>query len=191
MRSTFRNSASLGAILLSDPAHLPDVNVPPLLVAGLVLASVWLFAVPVAVLVHELGHAAAVRAFTDDDPTIVVGGERWHWEGRRFAVLFDPGGWRRRWYGFCRYDSLPSNPRREAMVHLGGPAATVVVLLAVVALVDLTPDGWERLALTGVFWWSAGQLAVTLAPVRYPESWGAYAGLPSDGLRAWRALTGE
>lgn len=90
------------------------MTLPTPVVAGCALAALWLLVVPVTVFVHELGHAAAVRALTGGSPTIIVGGERWRRDGDRLAVLFDHAGWRRRWYGFCRYGSLPSDPRREA-----------------------------------------------------------------------------
>jgi hypothetical protein len=40
-------------------------------------------------------------------------------------------------------------------------------------------------------WYSLGLVLVTAWPMRYPSWWGAYAGFPSDGLRAWRGLRGE
>lgn len=167
------------------------MSLPTPVVAGLVLALVWFFAVPVLVLVHELGHAAATLAFTDGTATVVVGGERRRWERGRLTVRFDPGGWRRWWYGFTRYGRLPAAAWREAVVHLAGPAATAVVLLVVTVLVNVASGRWIRFALYSAFWWTAFQLAGTLVPLRYPSWWGSYADHPSDGLQAQRALAGE
>ncbi|WP_433633849.1 hypothetical protein [Halomicrococcus sp. NG-SE-24] len=167
------------------------MNVADPLLAALVLGGVWLFVVPVLTLVHELGHAAATLAFTDRSATVVVGGERWRWARGRLAVGGDPSGWRRWWYGFCRYETLPDGRWRELAVHAGGPAATGLAALLVGLVVGLADGRWTRFGLYAAFWNCLFTLAVTVSPIRYPSSWGAIGGHPSDGLRAWRALADE
>ena len=166
------------------------MNVPTPVVLAAVFAAVYLFAVPIATFAHELGHAAALLALTGGDATVIVGGDRWQWTRGRLSIRVDPAGWRRQWYGFCRYSVVPSGTGREVAVHLAGPAASVAVLAVVFALAGVT-DGVAHFGLASAFWLTASQVTATLAPVRYPSWLGEYGNHPSDGLQAWRALAGE
>lgn len=157
--------------------------------AAVVLAAVWLFVVPALTLGHELGHAAAVLVLTEADATVIVGGERWGWEWGHLGFRFDPGGWRRWLYGFCRYGALPDGAIRAVAVHLAGPAATAGALSVLAVAVSLTDGRWVRFGLYAALWNALLTLVVTVVPMRYTDSWGEYAGHPSDGLQAWRALT--
>ncbi|WP_137283650.1 hypothetical protein [Halorussus salinisoli] len=113
--------------------------------------AVWLFVVPALTLAHEFGHAAATLAFTDGSATFVVGGERWRWTRGRIAVRFGLGGWRRWWYGFCRYETLPNGRWRELAVHLAGPAATTAALSVLVLATSVADAAWARFGLHAAF----------------------------------------
>ncbi|KZN24264.1 hypothetical protein A4G99_07505 [Haladaptatus sp. R4] len=153
-----------------------------------VIIAVYLFLVPLVMLVHELGHAIVALLLTDGTVTVTVGGERYRRQFGRFSLRFSPHGWREWWYGFCRYETPPRRPLGRVLFSLAGPLATAVSLAVILALRSIPTDHWSLFALNGLLWWGVYQLVVTLVPIRYPSSWGAYAGTTSDGYDVLNAL---
>ena len=144
---------------------------------------------PLALLVHELAHAAAVLAFTDGDAAVVVGSDDgWQWQRGRLSVTVDPTTAAALWYGVFRCETLPDRTWQAVAVPLAGPAATLGVFLGVTALITVSA-GVVQFVLYALFWAELTRLIATLVPVQYPSWWGQYAGMPSDGRRAMAALT--
>jgi stage IV sporulation protein FB len=84
--------------------------------------AVWVFAVLVSILVHELGHAIAARRF-GCRVTLV-----------KLTMLG----------GYCSYDREPGNPWRRIGISLAGPGAGFL-LAGLVKLLDLTFNLGSRL----------------------------------------------
>lgn len=93
-----------------------------------------------------------------------------------------PGGF----VGFVRlaggsWDEIPR--MRRVVIFAAGPSTTLLVstLLAAAALFAPGALNHFRLLFQGAASMGLWQLACTAVPMRYPRSWGAYAGFPSDG----------
>jgi hypothetical protein len=159
---------------------------------GLLIVVGWLAAWGVSwplTFLHELGHAGAVLALTGRRVTIRMGtSERrraWTLGRLTLDVGTDYG-----WVGFYRWWGPPVSRLREAAIILAGPAASLVATVGLGAGAFAAREGPVVLqaALSGATAASLLQFAVTLVPMRYPSWWRGYAGLASDGLRAWRLL---
>ena len=156
----------------------------------LVLWGLTLLWVPPLVLLHELGHAAAAIGATEDRVTAHVGRgpELVAFSLGRCRVsigpLLLPGG-------HCEYD--PSRLRRgrdEAWIALAGPLTSLLaaVTLTVLALAAETSPVVSSVFVAGAMC-AAGHAVMSALPIRYGIGSGA-AGGDSDGLAAWRILTG-
>jgi hypothetical protein len=144
---------------------------------------------PLALLAHELAHAAASLAFTDGDAAVVVGSDDgWGWKRGRLSVTVDPTTTAALWYGVFRCETLPDRTWQAVAVHLAGLAVTLGVFLGVRALITVS-EGVVQFALYALFWAELTRLVATLVPIQYPSWWGQHAGMPSDGRRAMAALT--
>ncbi len=110
-------ACSFGAreILVTYDAHAPWT-------AGLGIGAWLLAAYVTGTVVHELGHAAAVRLIGSRLDAIQFGGHLLRFTVRGVAVSVGPG-----LGGHILYDSRLVSPQRRAVVLLAGPLANVLV----------------------------------------------------------------
>lgn len=121
---------------------LPNPGQWVLLVAALIFV-VW----PIAVLIHELGHATAVRRLGRREARIEVGRAPWlPFRVGRVPVKFGmlPRMWRIA--GRCIYEGAGIEWRSRAWISLAGPLASFVQLALVLAATPLvwSGSGWAR-----------------------------------------------
>lgn len=114
----------------------------------LVAAALIFVARPTAILIHELGHAAAVRRLGRRDARIEVGRAPWlHFRVGRVHVTFGvlPRSMPRM-AGRCTYDPAGIDWRSRAWISLAGPLATFLQLAIVLAALPLvwSASGWMR-----------------------------------------------
>lgn len=138
---------------------------------------------------HELGHAGAVLALTGRRVTIRMGtSERRKVQplGRLTLDIGTDYGW----VGLYRWQGPPASRLREAAILLAGPATSLVATVGLGVGASAAREGPVvlQVALGAATAASLFQFAVTVVPIRYPRWWRGYAGLASDGLRAWWLL---
>ena len=159
------------------------------IVAVLAIAALWQ---PVLTLIHEAAHGIAALRLSRGGVGIVVGRESWAVKftvGSRCVVALAPftgvGG-------HCAYD--PDTLRRsrdEAWVAVAGPAASAACAVILGAAALFAGEGHPVVVLVLLIgaWGSAFGLLMTALPIRYALGSGV-AGAESDGLVAWRILSG-
>lgn len=136
--------------------------------AGLAFLGFGFVALPLSVLIHELGHALTLERRAQRGSMVIVGrGPYLRVRTGRVVVLFSvmptaalPFG------GVCRYDSSGLSWRTIAVTALAGPAASAVEL---VSLGLATPLLWEagpaiRIGLILLIGWLVTVLAGSLRP---------------------------
>ena len=145
----------------------------------------WILPVPLTLL-HELGHALPLLAFSRERVIVRVGYQPVGSVsiGRlelRIRWLNSP---RWGWFGFVEGEGeeLSLSRVRWLVILAGGPLVTAIVLMALVAAAAFVP--WPA---TILIWVPAlvvaWELLVTATPMRYPGWFGPYAGRVSDGYR--------
>ena len=143
---------------------------------------------PLAVLFHELGHAAVPLLCSNADIEVQLGSEprRVLTVGRlRLVTGFAGVSLSTGLPGFFRDRNDSLGRVGTIATHLAGPTVTVALfvgtLVAIPRLPAIVDDGASIvLLMLGV------QAVATLVPIEYPEWWGAYAGIESDGYRERR-----
>ncbi len=160
---------------------------------GVVAVVVWLGVLPLLTLMHELGHAMAALALTGQPVAVQLGRKpsiaKWRWGrvalGARFPI---------NWVGFCAV-AHPDQVTRptQVWIALAGPLVSLLLLLVSSGAALALHSGPMLLAQLSTLFATGAliQLVVTLAPLRYPSWWGAYAGKKSDGYRALELLRQE
>jgi ATP-dependent Clp protease ATP-binding subunit ClpC len=103
---------------------------------------------PIAILIHEFGHAAAVRWLGRRDARVQVGGAPClHFRvGRVHVTLGVLPRSMRRIAGRCTYDAAGIDWKSRTWISLAGPLATFLQLALVVAAMPLVwnDSGWVR-----------------------------------------------
>jgi hypothetical protein len=150
----------------------------------------WILPVPLTLL-HELGHALPLLAFSRGRVIVRIGRQpaRWVSISRLELQVRWLNSPRWGWFGFYEGEGEepePSRARRLAILA-GGPFVSAIVFLALAAVAAVVP--WPASILV----WApalavAWQLCVTAVPMRYPRWFGPYAGWHSDGYRFLRVL---
>lgn len=150
----------------------------------------WFFIAPILGLFHEIGHALIALSLTPSKVSIVMGTrdiEKAHLRLRfgRLTVGFRLGLWIPA--GLCISEADPASVRGRARVSLGGPLASLMLLLLSSVLAYWDSGVWEK------FWEATASLALwgflfTIVPMRYPHWWGPVGGNPSDELHVWQIL---
>jgi hypothetical protein len=147
---------------------------------------------PVSTLIHELGHAAAVRALGKRGSVVVVGRGPWIKIGlgritARFSLLPSRGVLMG---GLCQFDVTGLPWRSIGWIALAGPLATLVELLA---LLTVAPLLWSRGAFVRqlIFLWAVYLVAsvlVNLSPRRQVAGSRHAVVAQCDGWRARQAF---
>lgn len=152
-----------------------------------VALAAFLAAVPLAVLLHELGHAI---------PALVAG-------GRAELVIGGTDGQSIRLgpltltlgypyvsaFGLCRWEGIDSQ-NVQRLIHLGGPAMTVLVVVGLLTALESIESGVVGTVLRWLLVFEVVTLVVTIIPIEYPSWFGPYAGRTSDGYKFLQTLTG-
>lgn len=122
-----------------------------------------LFTIFGCVLLHELGHSLAAKAYgfkTRDITLLPIG-------------------------GVARFEKMPEKPIQEIVVALAGPAVNLVIVVGIVAMMVLdgfSPDGFSDESVLTQFWGQiAGANLILLVFNLLPA-------FPMDGGRVLRAL---
>jgi hypothetical protein len=152
---------------------------------------VWFVVCPIVTLLHELGHGIAALIVVKDRPiTCMLGTDpnqaRFTLNiGRRLRILLNPGtGF------FGRYligGSGPFSRSQTILISLAGPLVSLGISLFFFLLPTFENNYLNVLRFLFLSC-AMIQLVATIIPVRYPQWFGGYRGMPSDGLRVWRAL---
>jgi hypothetical protein len=154
-----------------------------LFLAGALLSS------PLLAAIHELGHALAALSITNDPVILQIGrGDPVRQRtGRRLTLALGRHPWTGE--GQCRWQH-PHPSRREVIVFAaGGPVASLLFAIPLVALASHTPGGASPAH--PLVWGAAGAamfaVVITAIPMRYPLIRAAGPGSPpeappSDGL---------
>ena len=144
----------------------------------------WVLPMPLTLL-HELGHALPLLAFSRDLVVVKVGGSPRRKLSLGRLLLEVRLLNRRRWGWFGNVeapDAEPLSRGRMLIVLDGGPLVSALLLTAFLVAAALVP--WQPVL---VVWAGviavAWQLLVTAIPMRYPRWFGPYAGRVSDGYR--------
>ncbi|MPY66110.1 hypothetical protein F8S09_05280 [Deinococcus sp. SDU3-2] len=155
---------------------------------SLTVRLLYLLALPLVTLGHELGHAAVPLLRTREPVTVDVGPDfsrpLFQVRAGRLTVVM------RRlffWGGLCIWEGRLT-PHQHFWATAGGPLASLLMLgLGAVALVGIrTETVWLVAQIFMIL--SFGQLVITLWPMRYPTWLLGYAHRESDGawlLRLW------
>lgn len=101
--------------------------------------GLWLFIFfPMSTLFHEMGHAIAVRLLTRRPAEAVVGaGPRLNVRLGQITVRFGILPMQGPHWGFCRYDRVGVDWRKQGWISLAGPAASVLELLILLLLLPI------------------------------------------------------
>jgi hypothetical protein len=140
--------------------------------AGLFLGIVLLR--PLHLLLHELGHAAAILALTSTVPTVRIG----HGPSRnaaplgRLLIQWGAGGWLR---ADCGYESGSVGRHARVAIAAAGPAASFAAMVGSVLLGALASAPWIQATLLGSAW-VHGRIFATSA-------WPRGGARPSDGAQ--------
>ncbi len=151
---------------------------------------VCLLGLPALMIVHELGHALVALLITDERVVVRLGRPparfRLAWQRLEFQVRPFDGS------GFYQIEEWQhTSARQRAWAAMGGPAASLLVLLLAGGLAGLAHGTFGGLFLLsfGMAVLALLQVLITLLPIRYPPWWGDYGGMMSDGYRfiyLWR-----
>ncbi|WP_276253372.1 hypothetical protein [Halomontanus rarus] len=147
-------------------------------------------AIPVALFLHELGHAVPVVA-TGGRAHIMIGDT----EGRTVetgpvrVTVGSNGIWSLLYFGRCRSDGIRSRTVR-AIAILAGPGTTLLVVVMTGVALSVVQHESVRFVVVGLFYNQVWVAFVTLVPVEYPSWFGMYAGDRSDGYRFLKLLRG-
>jgi hypothetical protein len=158
-----------------------------ILVSGLFF---WFVAAPAVTFLHELGHGVSATLVTAGRTTIVQGADPPLLRfclGRLNFRLRPIVGPRHAFFGYVDYDDADVSRLRSIAITAAGPAASLLVGGALLA-VALPADGFgARLAWIGATA-AAYQFVMSAVPMRYGRFAGLYAGWNSDGLSIVRLL---
>jgi hypothetical protein len=179
---------SSGAYMLAQ--HWAGALTPT---AFLILLGLLEFVIqPVSYLIHELGHAVAARRLGAKNVSIMVGRGpylRFSLGSVRVNFSFLPSrGVMIR--GVCRYDASDLDWRSRAVIALSGPAATLLELLAGLAVARLVWSGagtLERNLLLFSLIGLGSSLVINLAPIQLKRN-GQATIFGNDGTQARAAL---
>lgn len=144
--------------------------------------------IPALIFVHECGHAvpallaggtAHVMVGDTTGASVDVGPLRvtFGWDGPLSVVSF----------GYCRWDGVDSRLVR-CCCQLGGPAATLLVVVVLTSVPDGVGNGAVRSGLSFVLINQLIVLVLTLLPVQYPSWFGKFGGHTSDGYSVLATL---
>lgn len=156
---------------------------------------VWTYAA--VILVHEMGHYTVARLSGATSGTIHFGGEPSLFKIPVGCHLAISVGWRAWTVPFVRWYGIENDNTREFRCILGGPAAS---LLLVLVLLKPIIHYWGKLLesvaqgqfiaphsiLSCLSFWSLVLFVLPLVPVHYGSI-----GLDSDGLMLWHACRGK
>lgn len=158
---------------------------------------VYLFLVPLAVLIHELGHALGATLFTRQSRANVFLGPHFTENSRHFRVGRIDFYLRLATFGFCSSVDKDGNSSTERMsnrqliaFYAGGPVMSLIVaLIAQAASPQLSGQLFslmQAFAVVNVFTFISTSL-----PYIYPNWKSGLAGTPTDGYRVrkvWREV---
>jgi hypothetical protein len=141
---------------------------------------------PILTFLHELGHAIFALTFTNGQVEIRIGSfENKHISfkiGRLEVYLnkFSP------FVGFVHWSGIPQEKYKRILIHLGGPIASVLVVLLFTILASKSENTYLKIFLLSFIYGSFSQLLGTIIPMTYKH--GAYKGETSDGYKVIRVL---
>lgn len=146
--------------------------------AAVLFVLLYIVALPILMLFHELGHAIVALSYTSDTVIVTLAeGARWERTIGRLTIAASSlvGS-----AGFCYFEGQMTR-RQYAVFSLAGPVASLLVCL-ITGIVLIHAGDWAAFVLWGVAFSTATQFLGTIIPVRYPSWLGnSYAGLASDG----------
>lgn len=162
-----------------------------MLEALLALVLVYLFAEPLLVALHELGHAVA-PVLRGNETAVFVGGDVGHTATiGRLSITVAPRGFLAPvTYGATATDAAADRGTVVAGA-LGGPAVSLLLLLAFGWAFVRAPAGvlqWSGALIVAYLWF---QTVFTLLPIRYPGWSGQSGDYRSDGMIVLDSLCGR
>lgn len=152
------------------------------------LLIIFLILLPIAIIIHELGHALPIVLSTKSGEANIFLGS----PAKENKLSFSIGkihfylGWG--FSGFCvisnHKEILPFSKGKELLVDAGGPLFSLIGGVIAYGL---------SLSILGNFQYIYHFAAINFflfftsaVPITYPKFWGALAGYPSDGLRIYQ-----
>jgi hypothetical protein len=153
--------------------------------------AAWFVVFPVVTLLHELGHGIVALIVVKDRPiTCMLGTDSNQARftlniGRRLRILLNPGTG---FFGRFLVEGSGTFSRSQTiLISLAGPLVSLGMGLFFFLLPSFENSYLNEFRLLFLSC-AMIQLVTTIIPVRYPHWFGGYRGMPSDGLRVWRAL---
>ncbi|MBM7601009.1 hypothetical protein JOC34_003430 [Virgibacillus halotolerans] len=150
----------------------------------------YVIALPLTTLIHEIGHALALVCLTKEGVAKIHLGDFSDANKENFRV--GRIHYHMKWgmAGICYYEK-PSGMTafQRVMTSLGGPllSASFTIILFLPFYYQPFND-YINFFITGMFWMNLIQFIVTIIPMVYPKWWGPYAGYTSDGYNALKVL---
>lgn len=146
-----------------------------------------LIAVPVCLVLHELGHASMILLVTQQKVTFQFGvrGPKREFRWQRFTLLiyFEATTFLGARYSLDHREELTRG--QDLWITLGGPLASLffTFLCSIFWWLTSSVDPWRGLTIINLinFLW-------TIVPQNYPEWQGAQAGIPNDGRQIIQLL---
>ncbi len=143
----------------------------------------YLIGIPVSVLLHEVGHAMGVIIFTKEKPHVYLGSAN---DSNKKNFQIGRIQFYMNWacFGFCAVKNKTNFSKlQNIMVLIGGPIVSLVLFVtAYLAKAEVTHFETKNF-LNGIIYCNLFMFIFTIIPIRYPNWWKPYAGLPSDGYQ--------
>jgi hypothetical protein len=148
----------------------------------------WLFVMQISTILHELGHALPILAFTQENVKLTLGSgsikagitiRRLHVSFKGFAPTV----------GFMKVEGdIALSKTLSLLLSIGGPLLSFMIGTSAFLVRSYVGEGWlySILSVTTLYNWFL--FVVTAIPIVYPKWWIGYGGYPSDGYRIVRLI---
>jgi stage IV sporulation protein FB len=102
--------------------------------SGGITIVIWLFAVFVSILIHELGHALMIRRFGRDAHIVLYAMGGLAIEGRPQGNFGSPWSFE----SYSPYQARPRTPYEQVLISAAGPGIQLLLAAAIIALLQVT-----------------------------------------------------
>ncbi|SEQ90906.1 Peptidase family M50 [Virgibacillus subterraneus] len=149
----------------------------------------YIVATPLSVLLHEVGHAVGIIAFTRENARVFLGPAN-----KSNKEVFKIGRMHFHitlaFFGYCNFskgDEKQTNFQR-GIIAAGGPIMSLLlsILFYIISIYTTQPEIGKFAA--GISLFNMLNFLLTIIPIKYPKWWGPYKGFPSDGYRIYMAV---
>jgi len=151
----------------------------------------YLIGIPVSVLLHEVGHAIGVIIFSKEKSHVYLGSKNdLNKENFQIGRIHFHINWA--YFGFCAVKNrTPFSKFQSIMFSVGGPIVSLLLFVTSYLVIAEVTHYEIKNFLIGIAYFNLFMFICTSFPIRYPNWFKPYAGLPSDGYQIFTLLKGK